>query len=38
MLFFLDISLQYCYDVGSVEEELPMGGFSKNHELAESNL
>ena len=37
MLFCLDISAQYCYDVGSVEEELPMGGFSKNHELAEPN-
>ena len=37
MLFCLDISAQYCYDAGSVEEELPVGGFSKKHELAESN-
>ena len=35
--FCLDIFSQYCYDVGSVEEELPVGGFSKNCELAESN-
>ena len=36
-MFCLDISAQYCYDVGSVEEELPVGGFSKKCELAESN-
>lgn len=35
--FCLDIFSQYCYDVGSVEEGLPVGGFSKNCELAESN-
>jgi SAM-dependent methyltransferase len=33
----LDIFSQYCYDVGNVEEGLPVGGFSKNCELAESN-
>jgi hypothetical protein len=27
--FCLDIFPQYCYDVGNVEEGLPVGGFPK---------